>query len=315
MAKSEEAFRNISEVAEWLETPAHVLRFWESKFAQIKPVKGAGGRRYYRPEDMALLAGIKTLLHGQGLTIKGAQKLLREKGVGHIIAIGKGEAEPDLTPAPPARRKSAPVQAEPQNTAKKAPARMPSTEEVAPEVPEVVAPELPFAPTDEPAPDSDSLTASLTAPERNASGDEVQDIPSATLKAAAEVASPAEAPLVAPASEPESEPESEDDFASPAEAAEDSALAHDEPPADLPVADPLKDKSQDASPVEATDPDPEPAAPESLPAALAMDPPDPEPAPARSFGRFTAPIAIPSESQPRLAALVKELRLLQDRMG
>lgn len=297
MAKSEEAFRNISEVAEWLETPAHVLRFWESKFAQIKPVKGAGGRRYYRPEDMALLAGIKTLLHGQGLTIKGAQKLLREKGVGHIIAIGKGEAEPDLTPAPPARRKSAPARAEPQNTAQKAPARMPSTEEVAPEVPEAVAPELPFAPTDEPAPDSDSLTASLTAPERNASGDEVQDIPSATLKAAAEDASPAEAPLVAPASEPESEPESEDDFASPAEAAEDSALA------------------QDASPVEATDPDPEPAAPESLPAALAMDPPDPEPAPARSFGRFTAPIAIPSESQPRLAALVKELRLLHDRMG
>ena len=88
MAKSRDAFRTISEVAEWLDTPAHVLRFWESKFTQVKPVKRAGGRRYYRPDDMALLAGIKTLLHDQGLTIKGAQKLLREKGVKHVAALG-----------------------------------------------------------------------------------------------------------------------------------------------------------------------------------------------------------------------------------
>ncbi|MEJ6477791.1 MAG: MerR family transcriptional regulator [Octadecabacter sp.] len=88
MSKSREAFRTISEVATWLDTPAHVLRFWESKFSQIKPVKRAGGRRYYRPDDMALLGGIKTLLHDEGMTIKGVQKLLREQGVGHVADHG-----------------------------------------------------------------------------------------------------------------------------------------------------------------------------------------------------------------------------------
>ena len=71
MSKSAEAFRTISEVAEVLDTPAHVLRFWESRFTQIKPLKRAGGRRYYRPGDVALLAGIRRLLHEDGLTIRG----------------------------------------------------------------------------------------------------------------------------------------------------------------------------------------------------------------------------------------------------
>lgn len=84
MSKSPDAFRTISEVADWLGLEAHVLRFWESKFAQVKPVKRAGGRRYYRPADMLLLGGIKKLLHEDGLTIKGAQKLLREKGVAFV---------------------------------------------------------------------------------------------------------------------------------------------------------------------------------------------------------------------------------------
>jgi DNA-binding transcriptional MerR regulator len=88
MGKSPDAFRTISEVSEWLDTPAHVLRFWESKFAQIRPVKRAGGRRYYRPEDIDLLGGIKSLLHEQGMTIKGVQKLLREQGVRHVAGLG-----------------------------------------------------------------------------------------------------------------------------------------------------------------------------------------------------------------------------------
>lgn len=88
MAKSRDAFRTISEVSDWLDTPAHVLRFWESKFSQVKPVKRAGGRRYYRPEDMALLGGIKKLLHDDGMTIKGVQKLLRENGVRHVAGLG-----------------------------------------------------------------------------------------------------------------------------------------------------------------------------------------------------------------------------------
>ena len=89
MTKSADAFRTISEVAEWLDTPAHVLRFWESKFSQVKPVKRAGGRRYYRPSDMELLGGIKRLLHDDGMTIKGVQKLLRDKGVAHVAALSQ----------------------------------------------------------------------------------------------------------------------------------------------------------------------------------------------------------------------------------
>ena len=95
MTKAADAFRTISEVAEALDTPAHVLRFWESKFSQVKPVKLAGGRRYYRPSDLALLAGIKVLLHERGLSIRGVQKILREDGIKHVAAqanVGLGEA-------------------------------------------------------------------------------------------------------------------------------------------------------------------------------------------------------------------------------
>jgi len=87
MEKSPDAFRTISEVADWLGVQAHVLRFWESKFTQVKPVKRAGGRRYYRPSDMRLLGGIKQLLHEDGLTIKGVQKALREQGVTQISGL------------------------------------------------------------------------------------------------------------------------------------------------------------------------------------------------------------------------------------
>lgn len=89
MGKSAEAFRTISEVAEWLGIPTHVLRFWESKFTQIKPVKRAGGRRYYRPNDMLLIGGIRKLLHEDGMTIKGAQKVLREKGVKYVASLSQ----------------------------------------------------------------------------------------------------------------------------------------------------------------------------------------------------------------------------------
>jgi DNA-binding transcriptional MerR regulator len=87
MEKSAEAFRTISEVADFLETPAHVLRFWESRFPQIRPVKRAGGRRYYRPADVALLSGIRRLLHDEGMTIRGVQKILREQGVRHVAGL------------------------------------------------------------------------------------------------------------------------------------------------------------------------------------------------------------------------------------
>ena len=78
VSKSAAAFRTISEVAEHLEVPQHVLRFWETKFAQVRPLKRGGGRRYYRPEDVALLRRIRDLLYTEGYTIKGVQRLLRE---------------------------------------------------------------------------------------------------------------------------------------------------------------------------------------------------------------------------------------------
>jgi len=87
MEKSAEAFRTISEVSDLLDTPAHVLRFWESRFSQVKPVKRAGGRRYYRPADLSLLGGIKKLLHEDGMTIRGVQKILREQGVRHVATL------------------------------------------------------------------------------------------------------------------------------------------------------------------------------------------------------------------------------------
>jgi len=100
MAKSSNAFRTISEVSQWLDVPAHVLRFWESRFNQIKPVKRAGGRRYYRPTDMQLLGGIKRLLHDDGITIKGVQKILREKGVTHVSDLSMELASNQASPRP-----------------------------------------------------------------------------------------------------------------------------------------------------------------------------------------------------------------------
>ncbi len=108
MTKSNQAFRTISEVSNELEVPAHVLRFWETKFPQIKPMKRGGGRRYYRPEDISLLKGVQAMLHVDGYSIKGVQKALREQGVRAIaerdtttqetVTIA---AEPDISPAAP----------------------------------------------------------------------------------------------------------------------------------------------------------------------------------------------------------------------
>src|SRR5690349_4397794 len=90
MEKSPDAFRTISEVADDLELPQHVLRFWETRFTQIKPMKRGGGRRYYRPQDIDLIKGIRHMLYDQGYTIKGVQKLLRENGNQFVMAIGSG---------------------------------------------------------------------------------------------------------------------------------------------------------------------------------------------------------------------------------
>lgn len=87
MDKSSDAFRTISEVAEDLDLPQHVLRFWETRFSQIKPLKRGGGRRYYRPDDVELLKGIRHLLYGEGYTIKGVQRILKDQGVRFVMNL------------------------------------------------------------------------------------------------------------------------------------------------------------------------------------------------------------------------------------
>jgi DNA-binding transcriptional MerR regulator len=107
MDKSSEAFRTITEVAETLDLPQHVLRFWETRFTQIKPLKRAGGRRYYRPEDVQLITAIRRLLYDEGFTIRGVQRLLRENGAKTITAAAmpgsfraREESERAPSPAP-----------------------------------------------------------------------------------------------------------------------------------------------------------------------------------------------------------------------
>ena len=121
-AKSKAAFRTISEVAEDLDVAQHVLRFWETKFHQIRPLKRGGGRRYYRPEDIDLLRQIKSLLYTEGYTIKGVQRLLRQVGVAGLLQGGRGvpdasdeTGEPEETAGAPGAPAARPAVAEDQD--------------------------------------------------------------------------------------------------------------------------------------------------------------------------------------------------------
>ena len=99
MEKSPDAFRTISEVAQELDVPQHVLRFWESRFREIRPMKRGGGRRYYRPDDVDLLRGIRHLLYGEGYTIRGVQRLLREQGLRFVQSVWQpGAPQPGNRP-------------------------------------------------------------------------------------------------------------------------------------------------------------------------------------------------------------------------
>jgi DNA-binding transcriptional MerR regulator len=94
LEKAPGAFRTISEVADEIDVPQHVLRFWESRFAQIRPMKRGGGRRFYRPDDVDLLRGVRHLLYGEGYTIRGVQRILREQGANFVQNIWRPGAEP-----------------------------------------------------------------------------------------------------------------------------------------------------------------------------------------------------------------------------
>jgi DNA-binding transcriptional MerR regulator len=195
--KSPEAFRTISEVADWLDRPAHVLRFWESKFNQVKPVKRAGGRRYYRPEDMLLLGGIKKLLHDDGMTIKGAQKVLREQGVRYVSGLSQPLDEDGAAPVLEGVVTPAAVDAPADAVLRPAPApdlrdaaEVPSAADW-PEAAEAVAPDAAEDAAEEVAPDMAEDAAE-------------EDVPAATVEAErpAPALPPAEAPANSPAAPP-----------------------------------------------------------------------------------------------------------------
>jgi DNA-binding transcriptional MerR regulator len=110
MDRPADAFRTISEVAEDLDLPQHVLRFWETRFTQIKPMKRGGGRRYYRPDDVELLRAIRHLLYGEGYTIRGVQRILKEQGAKAIIAlVREGAARPPIVAPQPASARIEPM--------------------------------------------------------------------------------------------------------------------------------------------------------------------------------------------------------------
>ncbi len=143
MEKAVDAYRTISEVGEDLDLPQHVLRFWETRFTQIKPLKRGGGRRYYRPEDVDLLKGIRHLLYGEGFTIRGVQRILKEQGVKAVIQIGRGEG------VTPARKPDGPDVVAP------TPVTAPRAESPAP---------APLAPTPRPAPTEAAILPMVPKP-------------------------------------------------------------------------------------------------------------------------------------------------------
>lgn len=210
MSKSPDAFRTISEVAEWLEIQAHVLRFWESKFTQVKPVKRAGGRRYYRPSDMLLLGGIQHLLHDKSLSVKEVQGIIREKGVQHVQSLSRPLEGEEPTEPPVSERDSvwddrartspetvtaaqadpAPEQAAAQEVAHSdvqpdahpALTEQTATEPAAP----ALAPEASPAPADGPAPSSPIVSGASSAPIAPAASAAMpQTTPTATAPGAA----------------------------------------------------------------------------------------------------------------------------------
>ena len=228
MSKSPEAFRTISEVAEWLEIQAHVLRFWESRFNQVKPVKRAGGRRYYRPSDMLLLGGIQHLMHDKGMSIKDTQAMIREQGVQAIQAMSRPlEGEEAVAPKPEAQDSvwdnrprtnpetvaAAQSDPEPESEPNPTPAeptdepeteRTPATPVAGFEASPTSEPAL--APASEPAPVSPLEPASPPVSERSVDS-EPTAVPDPSIEAAPAIVSETEPSFAAPSAPSASAPE------------------------------------------------------------------------------------------------------------
>lgn len=290
MPKSADAFRTISEVADWLGVPAHVLRFWESKFSQVKPVKRAGGRRYYRPADMRLLGGIRKLLHDDGMTIKGVQKLLREQGIKHVAALSlplDSDDDPvEIAATAPAAPETAKVlsfsrddnaeDASPSDSDAASPASQSDPEEASPtETPE-------GAPVDTPA-----ATASDAPPAAQ---------PSEVSPPAASAPTTTESPIEAEeASEAPSMAEAASAEPAPQDAASDDSMADTAPVAETPTETPAETPTATLSeaPTDAADPAPEAPAP---------DPTATTPAPKRPAAPRPRSITLPDDPADTIAA-------------
>ncbi len=317
MDKSPDAFRTISEVAEWLGVQAHVLRFWESKFSQVRPVKRAGGRRYYRPADMVLLGGIKKLLHEDGLTVKGVQKALREQGVDHVSDLSQElcDVAADAAQKMSVEAKVLPFKGEPVAEKAAAPepelAAVPEPEpqlELAPE-PEPQPEQAPAdatAPAPEPAPEVSA--APRVAPEPEPVVEAVTETVTETLTESTPVSAPE--PTSAPAPEPEPEPEV---AAAPAPVEEQPIL-----PSFLhrPIKTPTPEAAPAPAPAPAPEPAPEPVA-EARPSLVvdAPDPPDENDLPyTRGPLAYLSRIdALSRDNAARITPLAKELQAWLDR--
>jgi len=286
MDKSPDAFRTISEVAEWLGVQAHVLRFWESKFTQVKPVKRAGGRRYYRPTDMLLLGGIKKLLHDDGLTVKGVQKILNSEGVEHVSDLSPElcDVAKDSVAQMAAKTRSAP-ESQPGITPASVPNIVPftstqtdltSAEDSKQEPPvDAISDDTPNAPD----PVSESVLVSMAQGDVDPVPEDKPDVVAPLNSAEAEAkAEPEQA--AAPAPEPEADQISDQIITPPP----DAPVASPDSPAVtektiLPsfLHRPAPESAPEAAPVPDTEssPEPEMASATAAPKILVVDAPDP----------------------------------------
>ena len=306
MDKSPDAFRTISEVADWLGIPAHVLRFWESKFTHVKPVKRAGGRRYYRPADMQLLGGIKKLLHDDGLTIKGVQKILREQGVGHVSSLSQSLDEPAA---------SGPIAGDGTVLSFKA-KRQPKPDPTKPDTPEPEQIELQAQPVPAPPESAPPKTPPAPLAEANKPATPADEPPASAAPETPGGPSPEQAPLAVQQTASDTAKEPTETQAEPADTT--AAKPADAPPEESPAQQPilpsfLHRPAARPAPV-AVDPAPEPVPePATKMRAMVVDAPDPPDANDLPYtpgllGRLAGLQSLTVEQARQIAPLAKQLR-------
>ena len=329
--KARDAFRTISEVADWLDVPAHVLRFWESKFTQIKPVKRAGGRRYYRPDDMLLIGGIKKLLHDDGMTIRGVQKMLKEDGIKVVSALSPSLDSVDgaASPRTVQRKAAAPdVEDAVEETTAEETLPVDDQETVAAwdadaKEEKTSAPET-RAPLEIDAPAALDATSKEDAPEPEVVEDAQEAVPEApyvdveeepqfggdNIVELAARSEPEPEPEIAAVPEPEPEPEPEEQTQTDADDS-DVAPEVDEPVVDQPSAD---EPSEEQAPPAAATPDaPDTPSPDAVQEGFQLSEAQLAAQALKRKLRGTDPIKL--RAQDELAPQVARLQALRDRLA